>query len=615
MMRKLRCLRFGITTVLAAGLCGLTPGPAATAAPSDPPTTAPADGPEISRLAAPPPAGARSEDRARLDEELEFVDPTLDGFDTEVLNSTGGTALKHLAVGLTEELPASELEAYVSPRFECLDLRALDASPAFAADGLEVYDTRGGKKKRYTGRSGLADAMRELGRPFGSGGDHHLNVKFKIVKVTVLSPTEAETGVIYLAMGTGEGGYTQQNGSWRVYWDVSEGFDQPRCLGIVVDEFQENRVPRQLYSDCTESVIPDEPLERVRRGIHGWWGRIDTGMGFSFYGDYAVVLGDVDNDGLDDIYMCQPGSLPNMLFRHEPDGTLTDISRGSGADLLDDTPSALLVDLDNDGNQDLVVATLLTLNFMQGDGTGKFALAGVDPTDNAVSLSSSDYDGDGLLDIYVCRYSTSNRATVSGASVYDSDDGKPNVLLRNEGGFTFRDVTVESGIDHNNRKFSFAGVWEDYDDDGDLDLYVANDFGRNNLYRNDGGHFRDVAAPAGVEDMAAGMGATWGDYNLDGKIDLYVSNMFSSAGGRIVDKPMIATMAGKEAVEPLQRFAKGNTLLENQGDGTFKDVSFNAGVTMGRWSWGGEFVDFNNDCWPDIVVPNGFVTNHLTHDL
>ena len=152
------------------------------------------------------------------------------------------------------------------------------------------------------------------------------------------------------------------------------------------------------------------------------------------------------------------------------------------------------------------------------------------------------------------------------------------------------------------------------DRDGDPDLYVANDFGRNNLYRNDGGRFRDVAAEMGVEDMSAGMGVTWGDFNNDGAADLYVSNMFSSAGNRIAYQRQFRN-GPVEANAPFQRHARGNTLFENTGDGTFKDVSIEAGVTMGRWAWGSHFADLNNDGWEDLYVANGFFTTEDTGDL
>ena len=569
---------------------------------------------------------ARDDQRSALDRELEFIDPTLDGFDTEVLNSSGGKVLSTLAQGLTGTIPPEVLEQHVAPEFECGSLRLGEPRRRYAADGLEIEVGQRGEAV-FRGREGLADAMRELGRSFvqhsdeGAGDEHgeaqhDLHTKFKIAKVEVLSDTVATTGLIYLATGSGASGPVQQDGHWLVRWDTTEGYGSPRLLGIEVEDFAETTVPRSLFSDCTESAFADPAVfERVLHGIQSWWGRIDTGMGFSLYGDYALALGDVDGDGLDDVYVCQPGSLPNLLLRHLPDGTLQDISAGSGTDYLDDTPSAVFADFDNDGRQDLLLASLLTLDVLAGDGTGKFRLAGVHPTDNAVSLSVADYDADGLLDVYVCRYSSTNRGTGAGDTIYDSDQGKPNVLLHNEGSFQFRDATEESGISHNNNRFSFSGVWEDYDDDGDLDLYVANDFGRNNLYRNEGGRFRDVAGEVGAEDMAAGMGVTWGDYDLDGNVDLYVSNMFSSAGGRIVDKARIEELAGADAVAPLARFAKGNTLLRNRGDGTFDDVSFQAGVTMGRWSWGGEFVDVNNDAWLDLMVPNGFVTNVDPSDL
>ena len=189
------------------------------------------------------------------------------------------------------------------------------------------------------------------------------------------------------------------------------------------------------------------------------------------------------------------------------------------------------------------------------------------------------------------------------------------MLIRNDGDWRFRDATRESGLDENNRRWSYAASWEDYDNDGDQDLYVANDYGRNCLYQNVGGRFHDVARKAGVEDIASGMSVSWGDYNGDGRMDLYVGNMFSSAGGRVTFQRNFKADASSEEKKHLQRLARGNTLFRNRGDGTFDDVSQAAGVTMGRWAWSSEFVDINNDGWEDIVVANGHVTGDATGDL
>src|SRR5258708_20094642 len=95
-------------------------------------------------------------------------------------------------------------------------------------------------------------------------------------------------------------------------------------------------------------------------------------------------------------------------------------------------------------------------------------------------------------------------------------------------------------------------MWEDLEKDGWMDLYVANDFGRHNLYRNDHGHFTDVAAAAGVEDIGAGMSVSWGDFNRDGLMDLYVANMFSSARSRIAYQPKFPPSHSTKPLNPLQ---------------------------------------------------------------
>jgi hypothetical protein len=194
-------------------------------------------------------------------------------------------------------------------------------------------------------------------------------------------------------------------------------------------------------------------------------------------------------------------------------------------------------------------------------------------------------------------------------------NGPPNALLRNDGPWSFSDVTEEVGLNENNTRYSFAASWADFDSDGDPDLYVANDFGRNNLYRNDDGHFSDVAPVLGVEDISAGMSVDWGDPDSDGDYDIYVGNMYSAAGNRIAYQRQFQPGASAEKLSTLKRHARGNTLFLNQGSG-FTDESLSSGVTMGRWSWCSRFVDIDNDCMEDLVVANGYITSDdATHDL
>ncbi len=184
-----------------------------------------------------------------------------------------------------------------------------------------------------------------------------------------------------------------------------------------------------------------------------------------------------------------------------------------------------------------------------------------------------------------------------------------------EDSWKFTDVTDEVGLDKNNDRFSFAVAWEDYDNDGDQDLYVANDFGRDNLYRNDNGHFVDVSNDAGAEDAASGMGITWGDYDRDGWFDIHVSNMWSSAGGRIAFQPKFMPEADSVVKRRMQSMARGNTLLKNEQNGGFEKTSADSGIEFGRWAWASMFADINNDGWEDLVVANGFLTGDQTGDL
>jgi hypothetical protein len=300
---------------------------------------------------------------------------------------------------------------------------------------------------------------------------------------------------------------------------------------------------------------------------------------------------------------------------------MKDVTEESGTGWLDYCASALIVDFDNDGDRDLAVSQDFRILFMANDGTGKFELAfGTSTQAQSFSMAAADYDVDGDLDLYVCGYNPSVAGMRSGAMgeplpFHDANNGGRNTLWRNDGSWRFRDVTTDVGLDQNNRRFSFAACWEDYDNDGDLDLYVANDYGRNNLYRNEGGRFNDVAAELGVEDQSAGMSVAWADCNRDGRMDLYVSNMFSGAGNRITYQRQFKEEFDDETRRQFQRMARGNSLFLGERNGGFRDVSEPLGVAMGRWAWGSRFADVNNDGWEDILVANGFITAPDVDDL
>ena len=155
---------------------------------------------------------------------------------------------------------------------------------------------------------------------------------------------------------------------------------------------------------------------------------------------------------------------------------------------------------------------------------------------------------------------------------------QPNCLLHNEGNGRFVEKTEAAGLNVDNDRYSFACAWGESASNGLPDLYVANDFGRNNLYRNNGdGTFTSVSGSAHVEDVGAGMSACWSDFNNDGNQDIYVANMWSAAGQRVSTQKRFQEKAPEEIRALYRRHARGNALYRNQGNGAFQNVSQQAG--------------------------------------
>ena len=551
-------------------------------------------------------------------------DPDADGWDSEVLAQRAKARLDQLGRLFFQEGDVSDLLAV---DFRCDPLVPEELSLAFEDRIAKVEHGQASDVQRGDGS--------DLERFFTSMRAQDAGrFEFKVTKITpssTRSQTYEETPFtteqyLSLSFKTAEA-IVEHHAKWIVGWRQDAGV--AKLADIRVAEFARSttKSPRPLFSDCTESAIAANACygQQLAYGLNHWLSRLPVRAMLNRFGTPGVAVGDVDGDGRDDLYLCQEPGLPNRLFLQNPDGTVHDVSAKWGVDWIEDSRAAILVDFDNDGDQDLAVAIygniVIARNRGQADSDGvRFEVVNALPTSGSTaSLAAADYDSDGLLDLFVCAYVQEDVGASIGAATerfvyHDAENGAPNSLFHNEGKFEFTDVTRAVEIDQNNSRWSFAASWEDFDDDGDPDLYVANDYGRNNLYRNDAGpapgsrRFVDVAAAAGVEDSASGMSVTWGDYDRDGHMDVYVSNMFSAAGSRVTAQEEFKANASDELRGRYRRFARGNSLFRNL-DATFEDVSLAAHVNLGRWAWGSSFADINNDSWQDLIVANGYLSS------
>jgi hypothetical protein len=330
----------------------------------------------------------------------------------------------------------------------------------------------------------------------------------------------------------------------------------------------------------------------------------------------GVAIFDYDNDGWPDIFIVNGTTLEgfpkdksptNHLYRNNHDGTFSDVTKPAGLMGPPGWGQGVCVgDYDNDGWEDVYV-TYYGKNRLYHNNKGVFTevgdKSGVAGSGKSWGTGSAfvDYDRDGLLDLVVANYVDFDLATApspgerascvwKGVPVMCGPRGLPpakNILYHNQGEGKFADVSIKAHFDQTPGHYSLGVATFDFDDDGWPDIYIACDSTASILFRNNhDGTFTDVAVTAGAaynEDgrEQAGMGVTIGDFNGDGRPDIFKTNFSDDT----------------------------STLYRNNGNGTFDDVTFAAGLGLHTQylGWGAAFIDFDNDGWPDLLVVNGHV--------
>ena len=391
------------------------------------------------------------------------------------------------------------------------------------------------------------------------------------------------------------------------------GVDSGRSLASQSDSFGSPVAPGSTFGVTLTDVAAQAGLNSIcvsGRADTKRWIVETTGCGIAFF--------DYDQDGWLDVFQVNATTLDRFsqgreptchLYHNNRDGTFTDVTAKAGLAKTGWGQGVCVGDYDNDGWDDLFVTSWGQNTLYRNNGDGTFA----DVTEKAGLLqhgsrprwnngcSFLDYDKDGHLDLFVANYvdvdlsqlpkpGTGQYCLWKGVPVMCGPRGLPratNLLYRNNGDGTFTDVTEKAGILKTAGHYCFTALTGDFDNDGWPDIYVACDSTPSILYHNNhDGTFTDIALSAGCalnEDgqQQAGMGAAAGDYNCDGWLDIFKTNFSDDTC----------------------------SLYRNNGDGTFADATFSAGMGLNTryLGWGCGFVDLDNDGWLDVFVAHGHV--------
>ena len=556
--------------------------------------------------------------------------------------------------------PTEDAESVFSTTVTTVDL---DLTPAATPTGTSTFESHPWPVAALSKQTDRVDLWRPMLDEISF---------FEHAKVEIISGDHPDGNMLrYEAKGGFEALARMKSDQWRSFegrmeltWEHSRTDDGAaggwQITGWKTTEMHWRASPRRLFVEALDTAMHEsQEASMLRRSLHyeatvkhyrdgtkqlphPYFAPISANQ------KEGIAVADVNGDGFDDIYITMRLGK-NMLLVNQGDGTFLEQAASFKLDLPGHTPCALFADFDNDGDQDVILGrSLLKTSYLE-NRQGVFYQHPIPKfmPMAALSMSAADYNMDGLLDVYICTYRPAAPAGASPAGgVAQSKDGDfdwpdeffdinlareyrrrvsehrkrkggtvldqlgpPNVLLVNRGGGRFEPAPENDtvGIWRN----SMQATWGDYNRDGRPDLYIANDWGLDVLFRNDGsGGFTDVTTQAGVTVYGYAMGASWGDYDNDGQDDLYVSNMYSNPGRRITKQ---IPGLGKMFIES----AAGNWLYHQVANGKFEQVAGlmppSMTVMKAGWSWGGCFADFDNDSFLDLYVLNGYFTAPKEH--
>ncbi len=403
--------------------------------------------------------------RRELAGELAHVAPDESQWQSEVFAENAAAQLTLLSAFLAENDPQAPLSLEVVTQDFRSDSLRPEAGIVFQDRSLLVqrWSADGGTIGVVDTPTLAADKLKSSLR----GGIPHeatIRVQTKIVHVE-FSGAAATTRILAEVSAESSDVDLQRNMTWLVTWDDPHAA-KPRLTALRLIEFEEIRARRDefAFTDIAPAVLQAETCyaQQLLPSVDEWRRQLDWRYGIDVIGPHGLAVGDANGDGLDDVYVCEPGGLPNRLLLQQPDGTAIDGAAAAGIDYLEPTQSALFVDLDNDGQQDLIVASGRYLLILSSDGRGHFQRKQIHQADSMIrSLSAADFDGNTFVDLYVCGYFSRNNSD-GGIGLgrplpyHDANNGVRNYLLANDGAWQFRDVTDEVGLDENNRRFSYA---------------------------------------------------------------------------------------------------------------------------------------------------------------